>query len=157
MSYDTRGRLSSVTLGSSITIKYHYDHRGRLLARNSNGDLTQYFYSAHKPNLISHVYKPQTGQLTTLLYNHQDRLIFMAIDNQEFYVTTDKNGSPLLVLTPDGGIIKEITRTPYGDVTYDSNQNLEIPLGFQGGYYDNLVNLVHFQPNQVVSLGKLKS
>lgn len=148
MTYDTRGHLSSVTIGASITINYYYDHLGRLIAHTgqSEGEWTQFFYAHHgKPHLISHVYNPQTGILTSLIYNQEDRLIFMAREQSEYYVVTDRNGSPLLILTADGNIVKEITRTPYGDVTYDSNQNLEVPIGFQGGYYDNLVNLVHFQ------------
>ena len=69
----------------------------------------------------------------------------MARDGQEYYVVTDRNASPLLILTTEGAIVKEITRTPYGEVTYDSKQGLEVPLGFQGGIHDPLVNLVHFQ------------
>ena len=83
--------------------------------------------------------------MTSLIYGPDDRLIFMGQDNHDYYVVTDRNGSPLLILTPDGTIVKEITRTPYGEVTYDSNQNLEVPIGFQGGFYDVLVKFVHFQ------------
>ena len=117
-----------------------------MLAKFKNDDISQFFYAYRdKPHLLSHVYKPREGSLVSLVYDHQDRLIFMSRDTQEFYIVTDRNGSPLLAITPEGIIMKELTRTPYGQVTYDSNRNLELPIGFHGGIYDNDVRLIHFQ------------
>ena len=145
MDYNSRGHLAKVKLARS-TIEYFYDHRGRLISRKSSSGLTQFFYGYEgKPHLLSHLYKPHEGSLTTLVYGPDDRLIFMAEDAKEYYVVTDRLGSPLLLLTPEGLVVKEMTRTPYGELTYDSNQSLEVPLGFQGGLFDSLLNLVHFQ------------
>ena len=105
--------------------------------------------TAKRQNINGYKFLYQQGKLTSLIYGPDDRLIFMGQDNHDYYVVTDRNGSPLLILTPDGTIVKEITRTPYGEVTYDSNQNLEVPIGFQGGYYDVLVKFVHFQVNNL--------
>ena len=145
MRYDSRGHLAKVKLGRNV-IEYFYDHRGRLMSRKNSESLTQFFYGYEgKPHLLSHLYKPHEGSLTTLVYGPDDRLIFMAQDAVEYYVVTDRLGSPLLLLTPEGLVVKEMTRTPYGELTYDSNQSLDVPLGFQGGLFDSLLNLVHFQ------------
>ena len=141
----SKGQVISINANGN-KIEYSYDYKGRLLAKFKNDDISQFFYAYRdKPHLLSHVYKPREGSLVSLVYDHQDRLIFMSRDTQEFYIVTDRNGSPLLAITPEGIIMKELTRTPYGQVTYDSNRNLELPIGFHGGIYDNDVRLIHFQ------------
>ena len=61
MTYDSRGHLASITLGTRTSVSYLYDHTGRLIARfgPEDQDITQFFYAHEgKPHLISHVYKP---------------------------------------------------------------------------------------------------
>ena len=143
--YNSRGKVKRINANGN-QIEYMYDQNGRLAAKFKNDDISQFFYAHHnKPHLLSHVYKPREGSLVSLVYDHQDRLVFMSRDTQEFYVATDRNGSPLLAITPEGVVMKELTRTPYGHVTYDSNRNLDVPIGFHGGILDNDVNLIHFQ------------
>ena len=78
-------------------IEYLYDYQGRLIAKYKNEDVSQFFYAFYdKPHLLSHVYKPREGSLVSLVYGRDDRLIFMSRDTQDFYVATDRNGSPLL-------------------------------------------------------------
>jgi YD repeat-containing protein len=148
MTYTASGQLASITSGSQI-VNYEYDHLNRLISKktqNGLNNLTQYFYAdLDRPHRLSHVYRPRTGGLTSLVYGMDDRLIFMANDQHEFYVVTDRNGSPLLFLTPTGSIVREVTRTPYGEVTFDSNRQFEDVLGFSGAIYDPDVNLLHFQ------------
>ena len=65
MTYDTRGHLSKVTLGTRTSVSYYYDHHGRIIARfgPEDMDITQFFYAHEgKPHLISHVYKPHQGK-----------------------------------------------------------------------------------------------
>ena len=157
ISYNSRGNVALINANGN-QIEYLYDHNGRLVAKFKNEDISQYFYAhENKPGLLSHVYKPREGSLISLVYDHQDRLIFMSRDTQEFYIVSDRSGSPLLAITPEGIIMKEITRTPYGKVTYDSNRNLDIPIGFHGGIYDDDVQLIHFQVVQTFIQYILKS
>lgn len=143
--YDAFDRLSSLK-SADFEAAYFYDHLGRLIGHKSNDEVTQFFYAIHgKPGLLSHVYKPREGSLFTYVYGPDDRLIFYAKDNQEFYVVSDRNGSPIVVVTAQGFVVKEITRTPFGEVTYDSNRNIEIHVGFYGGLFDSKAGLVHFQ------------
>ena len=50
-----------------------------------------------------------------------------------YYVVTDTVGSPILFFSPDGSLSKEISRSPYGHVTYDSNPSIRVPIGLFGG------------------------
>ena len=52
---------------------------------------------------------------------------------ESYYVVTDTVGSPILFFSPDGSLSKEISRSPYGHVTYDSNPSIRVPIGLFGG------------------------
>ncbi len=150
--YTTSDCLSTVRLaGNERTIQYYYDHMDRLIARKDNaGNVTQFFYGfPTKPLLVSHVYRPRDGTLTSLVYGDDDRLIFVSIGSRKFYVVSDWLGSPMLFFTPSGDVVREVTRTPYGEITYDSNPGLNVPIGFGGAIHDPEANLLHFQ---VISL-----
>ena len=89
-------------------------------------------------NLIS-------GRLTSLVYDDQDRLMFADVEQRRYYVVSDRIGSPCLFMTPTGKIIREIVRTPYGHVIADSEKLLGVDIGFAGGIYDPVTQLVHLQ------------
>ena len=50
-----------------------------------------------------------------------------------FYVVCDTAGSPFLHFSSDGTLVKEVSRSPYGHITYDSNPSIKIPIGIFGG------------------------
>ena len=48
-------------------------------------------------------------------------------------MVTDTIGSPILFFSPAGDLVKEISRSPYGHVTYDSNPGIRVPIRLFGG------------------------
>ena len=49
--------------------------------KDSYGNITQYFYTIpDKPFLVSQVYQPRESRITSLVYDHQDKLIFVKIN-----------------------------------------------------------------------------
>ena len=44
-----------------------------------------------------------------------------------------------------GNLVKEVNYSPYGQVTYDSQPDLHLPLGPQGGIVDQDVGVIHLQ------------
>ena len=149
LTYSSSDQLSTVEVASEkgLKVTYFYDHLGRLSGRKDTADnSTQYFYAyPDKPYLVSHVYSSRAGRLTTLVYDDQDRLIFADVESRHYYVVTDRLGSPTLFMTPTGKIVREIRRTPFGHVTADTEKHLGVPVGFAGGIFDPITQLVHIQ------------
>ena len=147
--YDSRGLLNKVLLKNRPEdwIRYNYDHVGRLVAiRDARGNSTQLFYAnPDKPYLVSHVFKPVQASLVSLVYDDRDRLIFADVDRKKFYVVCDLVGSPILFVSPEGRIEREVSRSPFGKVFYDSDSSLGVPIGFAGGIEDNEAGLIHIQ------------
>ena len=50
-----------------------------------------------------------------------------------FYVVCDAVGTPFLYFSSDGALVKEVSRSPYGHITYDSNPEVRSPIGMFGG------------------------
>ena len=148
---------SSRDRSAKVEVKYYYDHLGRLTGRRDDlGNSTQYFYALpDRPYLVSHIYRPVTGQLTTLVYDDLDRLIFADVSGRgSFYVVCDRAGSPLLFVEnvqagPQSGvrIAREVSRSAWGAVIYDSDAELgwNLPIGFRGGIEDEAMGIVHMQ------------
>jgi YD repeat-containing protein len=146
--YNAANLLVQATTVDKAQISYRYDHLARLVARlDSRGNVTQYFYAfPGRPHLVSHVYRPQKGLLTSLVYDDGDRLIFVdAGSNRRHYVVCDQVGSPMVFVTPQGKIAREVSRTPFGKEVFDSGEDAEVPIGFAGGVVDEDVGLVHLQ------------
>ena len=147
--YEIGDLLSTVYISGEkgLRVTYYYDYLGRLCGRKDTVEnSTQYFYAfPDRPYLVSHVYSSRAGQLTTLVYDDQDRLLFANVDQRHYYVVSDRIGSPNLFLTPTGKIVREINRTPFGHVVFDTEKYLGVPIGFAGGIYDAVTHIIHIQ------------
>ena len=128
-------------------VRYFYDEQNRLVGRkDSGGNLTQFHYARlEKPMLVTHVYNPREGKLTSLVYDDQDRLIYAQVNQDKYYVVCDQVLAPFLFFNTEGELVKEVSRSPYGHVTYDSFPSLHIPIGIFGGLEDEGTGLVHIQ------------
>jgi YD repeat-containing protein len=151
--YEIGDRLSTVDVSGEkgLRVTYYYDFLGRLCGRKDTAEnSTQYFYAfPDRPYLVSHVYNSRAGRLTTLVYDNQNRLIFADVDQRRYYVVSDRIGSPNLFITPTGKIVREINRTPFGYVVSDSEKTLEVPIGFAGGIYDQVLEIIHIQVKHI--------
>ena len=135
---------------SGLRINYHYDHEGRLVGRKDTaGNSTQYFYSLpDKPNLVTHVYWPLRGALTSLVYDDDDKLIYADIGGgTRYYVVTDDFGSPTHFVTTEGKVVKEVSASPYGSLDSGASDEISerIPIGFAGGIADTEAGIIHLQ------------
>lgn len=130
-----------------LQVNYIYDYLGRLVLRRDNQkNVTQFFYgNPKKPYLVTHSYNNADGRMMTMIYDDiDDLLIMIRLNNENFYVVCDQNGSPILVFDHRAQVIKEIHRSPYGHILFDSNPGIYIPVDFHGGIPDPLTNLVYF-------------
>ncbi|XP_030767229.1 teneurin-m isoform X3 [Sitophilus oryzae] len=143
--FNPKGQLIHVFEREKFQAWYFYDDKNRLVASNDDkGNVTQYFYSnPTTPDLITHLHFPKAGRTFRLLYDTRDVLITVETLEQRFYVASDQNGSPLALFDINGNLIKEIRRTPFGNIILDTNPDFYLPVDFHGGIYDPNTKLVY--------------
>ncbi|XP_053954214.1 teneurin-m isoform X2 [Anastrepha ludens] len=143
--YNNRGQLIHAFERDRFQSWYYYDDRSRLIAwHDSKGNVTQYYYANPKtPKLLTHVHFPKIGKTLRFFYDDRDMLIAVENGDQRYYVATDQNGSPLAFFDPNGSIIKDVRRTPFGRTIKDTNPDFFIPIDFHGGLLDPNTKLVY--------------
>ncbi|KAL7300753.1 hypothetical protein TKK_0006730 [Trichogramma kaykai] len=150
-SYNAKGLLVRATKRGRFDIKYYYDHLDRLSARKDNyGNVTQFFYNnQQRPYEVSQIYSPRDGKLMSLVYDDRGHLIYAQVYRHKFYIATDQCGTPVMIFNQYGEGIREIMRSPYGHIVYDSNPYLYLPVDFCGGLLDQITSLVHMPNGKV--------
>jgi len=155
-------------------INYLYDSRGRLSARIDDfGNRTQYIYGDIKrPHLLTHLIQFNVDRssnelqsqsrplITSYIYDDSNLLIAFtttipnlsnlpstndATNKQLFYIVCDQSGSPTHVFNSQTGeLVKEITRSPFGHILFDSNPSIYLPIGFHAAISEPLISIVFF-------------
>ncbi|KAL1116307.1 hypothetical protein AAG570_005802 [Ranatra chinensis] len=149
--YNAKGLLVRATKRGRFDVRYYYDHLDRLSARKDNyGNVTQFFYTNHvRPNEVTHIHSPRDGKLMSLIYDDRGHLIYAQVFRHKYYVATDQCGTPVMIFNQYGEGIREIMRSPYGHIVYDSNPYLYLPVDFCGGLLDQVTSLVHMPGGKV--------
>lgn len=138
--YNTQGLLIRATKRGRFDVRYYYDHLNRLITRKDNfGNVTQFFYNNQdRMNEVSQIYSPRDGKLMSLTYDDRGHLIFAQVYRHKYYIATDQCGTPVMMFNQYGEGIREIMRSPYGHIVYDSNPYLYMPIDFCGGVLDQV-------------------
>lgn len=141
--YSMRGELEAAVAGGEQA-SYTYDGFMRRTSRTDSSGTTQYLYGHPKaPFILTHSRAPD-GSLTTYFYDDAGLLIGFDRDGVVYHVATDQIGSPRLVVTPDGTVVRRIRYSPWGEVTEDTAPDFELAIGYAGGLTDPLTGLVRF-------------
>ena len=127
-------------------VRYKYDGIGRRIWRKDHtGRQIQFFYGdITNPTRVTHIYDHAAREMTSLEYDLQGFLFAIRQGQTQLYVASNHVGSPLAIFNANGEILKEIKLDPLGKVLSDSNPDFLLHIGFQGGIYDSLTRLVHF-------------
>ncbi|KAL9882896.1 teneurin-a transmembrane protein isoform 4-T5 [Glossina fuscipes fuscipes] len=149
--YNTQGLLVRATKRGRFDVRYYYDHLKRLVTRKDNfGNVTQFFYNnQQRPYEVSQIYSPRDGKLMSLTYDDVGHLIYAQVYRHKYYVATDQSGTPIMIFNQYGEGIREIMRSPFGHIVYDSNPYLYLPIDFCGGILDQVTTLVHMGDGRV--------
>lgn len=86
----------------------------------------------------------------SLVYDDRGHLIYAQVYRHKYYVATDQCGTPVMIFNQYGEGIREIMRSPYGHIVYDSNPYLYLPVDFCGGLLDQVIPI--FPPRPVPKL-----
>ncbi|KAJ8912649.1 hypothetical protein NQ315_012725 [Exocentrus adspersus] len=149
--YNSKGLLTRATKRGRFDVRYFYDHMDRLSARKDNfGNVTQFFYNNERsPREVSQIYSPRDGKLMSLVYDNRGHLIYAQVYRHKYYVASDQCGTPIMIFNQYGEGIREIMRSPFGHIVYDSNPYLYLPIDFCGGILDQVTSLVHMPNGKV--------
>ncbi|XP_038105737.1 teneurin-a isoform X4 [Culex quinquefasciatus] len=149
--YSTQGLLIRATKRGRFDVRYYYDHLNRLITRKDNfGNVTQFFYNnQERQNEVSQIYSPRDGKLMSLTYDDRGHLVYAQVYRHKYYIATDQCGTPVMMFNQYGEGIREIMRSPYGHIVYDSNPYLYMPIDFCGGILDQVTSLVHMPNGKV--------
>ncbi|XP_063988492.1 teneurin-a isoform X1 [Diachasmimorpha longicaudata] len=150
-SYNAKGLLIRAAKKGRFDVHYYYDHLDRLATRKDNyGNVTQFFYNnQQRPYEVSQIYSPRDGKLMSLVYDDRGHLIYAQIYRHKYYIATDQCGTPIMIFNQYGEGIRELMRSPYGHIVYDSNPYLYLPVDFCGGLLDQVTSLVHMPNGKV--------
>ena len=132
--------------------RYYYDQHRRLIGRrDQHGNVTQFFYAnPQRPLQVSHIFSPRDLRLITLTYDESDHLMHVQILRHRYYVATgDRCGTPSVVFSQHGELVRELVRSPYGHVVYDSNPYLYMPIDWCGGIADPATGQVHVRGDRI--------
>lgn len=149
--YNTQGLLVRALKKTRFDVRYYYDHLKRLTTRKDNfGNVTQFFYSnPDRPYEVSQIFSPRDNKLISLTYDDRGHLIYVQTFRHKYYVATDQSGTPIMIFNQYGEAIREIMRSPFGHIVYDSNPFLFVPIDFCGGILDQVTTLVHIGSGKV--------
>ncbi|XP_048511845.1 teneurin-a isoform X2 [Athalia rosae] len=149
--YNAKGLLARAMRRGRFDVRYYYDHLDRLATRKDNyGNVTQFFYNNQdRPHEVNQIYSPRDGKLMSLVYDDRGHLIYAQVYRHKYYIATDQCGTPIMIFNQYGEGIREIMRSPYGHIVYDSNPYLYLPVDFCGGLLDPVTSLVHMPNGKV--------
>ncbi|XP_046747871.1 teneurin-a isoform X2 [Diprion similis] len=149
--YNAKGLLVRAMKRGRFDVRYYYDHLDRLATRKDNyGNVTQFFYNnQQRPHEVSQIYSPRDAKLMSLVYDDRGHLIYAQVYRHKYYIATDQCGTPIMIFNQYGEGIREIMRSPYGHIVYDSNPYLYLPVDFCGGLLDQVTALVHMPNGKV--------
>lgn len=67
----------------------------------------------------------------------------------KYYIATDECGTPVMVFNQYGEVVREMMRSPYGHIMYDSNPYLYLPVDYCGGLLETRTELVHMPRGRI--------
>ena len=144
--YGTAGELLTAHVGD-LAVTYSYDALDRRVAKESSspGGQSRVEYLYGDPGNAFRVTAVRSGsELTVLFYDEPGSLYAFERAGSRYYVASDLLGSPRLVTTADGVVVKAIEHDAFGAVLSDSDPGFFLPIGFAGGLADPETGLVHF-------------
>ena len=143
LEYSSRGELVRAQVGSTV-VTYGYDALGRRVSRTEGSQTRRYIYGEPGNPFLLTAVRDEAGQLTSLWYDDSDLLIAFDRVGERFHVATDQVGTPRVVATSNGTVVKRVRYDAFGVPTADSAPAFDLPIGYAGGIPDQVTGLVRF-------------
>jgi RHS repeat-associated protein len=141
--YSTHGELLRYVSGAT-TVTYGYDGIGRRTSRTSSAGTEQYLYgNPSNPFQLTHS-RDTAGRLSQFFYDETGRLFALERGGSRYYVGADSLGTPRVVSSAEGAVVKTLEHDAFGVLLADSAPGFGLPIGFAGGLQDPVTGLVRF-------------
>ncbi|MFW5500728.1 MULTISPECIES: RHS repeat domain-containing protein [unclassified Maridesulfovibrio] len=140
--YHHSGQLQQVNLPDGRRISYVIDPQGRRMAKSVNGKVMEN-YSWHDFTTLA-VAAFEDGSRMEFAYDEEGDPVVMRYNEKVYFLASDQVGTIYMVANKDGHEVKRIIRDSFGNLIVDTNERMNIPVGFAGGLYDRDTGLVHF-------------
>ncbi|OBP14337.1 hypothetical protein A5320_11160 [Rheinheimera sp. SA_1] len=140
--YSSSGRLLAVTTPEKA-ITYRHNALGQRVAKLVNGAVTEKYLWQDLTTLLA-VYNPDDSVKQRFEYGLGHTPVSFTQSGQRYYIQTDHLGSPRVISSVNGSVVKAIRYDSYGNVISDSHPAFGIPFGFAGGLYDADTKLIRF-------------
>lgn len=139
--YDDEYRLQGATMADGREIVFEHED-GRRTAKYINGRLEEEYEWLDFIRLGR--FKDEVNDWK-FLYDGTERVPYAAMVNgTEYTFHYDQVGSLKTVVSPTGNVVKTIQYDPFGNILWDANPTLRVPIGFAGGLYDPDTGFVRF-------------
>lgn len=144
--YSTLGELLQATVPnlSATPVTYAYDGMNRRIAKTDNTGTYQYLYGNLKNPFQLTAMRDPAGTLSMFYYSEAGALFAMNKGGTRYYVASDQVGTPKAVIDSTGTVVKLMAYDRFGQITFDSNDAVQMPVGFAGGITDDITGLVRF-------------
>lgn len=140
--YHYSGQLEQVNLPDGKRISYVIDPQGRRIAKSVNGKVAE-TYGWHDFTTLAVVAFEDGGNME-FVYDAEGDPVAMRSNGEVYYLASDQVGTIYMVANEAGDEVKRIIRDSFGNMIVDTNERMNIPLGFASGLYDRDTGLVHF-------------
>ena len=139
--YDSNGQLAQVYLPDETRISYIVDPDGIRIAKQINGKTAESYSWKDRSTLA--VVADAKGRRMEFAYDENGNPVAMRINDETVYFATDQAGTVYMAADSKGNELKRIICDSFGNIIVDTNEQIEIPLGFAAGLFDRDTGLVH--------------
>ncbi|WP_421904106.1 RHS repeat domain-containing protein [Maridesulfovibrio sp.] len=140
--YHHSGQLEQVNLPDGRRVSYTIDPEGKRTSKSVNGKTVEE-YLWHSFTTLA-VISDEHGNRTDFAYDEEGDPVVMRCNDEVYFLASDQVGTIYMVANKEGHEVKRIIRDSFGNLIVDTNEHMNIPVGFAGGLYDRDTGLVHF-------------
>lgn len=139
--YCPDGRLSQVRLPDGRRISYIVDPMGRRVARQVNGRTVEtYLWNAEGRLSVA---LDEHGLRREFCYDADGDPLAMRWNGKEYFLAADQVGTIYMVADRAGNEVKRIISDSFGNTMVDTNERMQLPLGFAAALRDPDSGLLH--------------
>ncbi|WP_163350130.1 RHS repeat-associated core domain-containing protein [Desulfovibrio sp. JC010] len=140
--YNHAGQLQQVKLPDGRRISYTIDPEGKRTSKSVNGKVVE-TYLWHDFTTLKALTE-EFGNRTDFAYNDAGSPIAMRVNDTVYFLASDQVGTVYMVADDGGNELRRIIRDSFGNMIVDTNERMNMPLGFASGLHDKDTGLVHF-------------